>query len=167
MANLNKVMLIGRLGTDPESISFDSGGKVTKFRFAVNNRKLNQSTQQWEDVPVWMDVKAFNRGERGTLADRVESTLSKGRQIFIEGHLVLETWTSKQDGGERSRLIVVMDNFQYLDPKDDNGMGGGRPARAPQQAASGGGGYGGNSSHEQPQAFDVPSSGQQEEDIPF
>lgn len=166
MANLNKVMLIGRLGTDPESIAFEGGGKVTKFRFAVNNRKLNSATQQWEDVPVWMDVKAFNRGDRGTLADRVESTLSKGRQIFVEGHLVLETWTSKQDNQERSRLVVVMDNFQYLDPKDESGMGSSRPARAAAPAArSGRNNY--EDSFDDSQGFDVPASGANDDDIPF
>ena len=53
MANLNKVMLIGRLTRDPEVRMFSNGGKVAKFGFAVNNRRKNQQTGQWEDEPVF------------------------------------------------------------------------------------------------------------------
>src|SRR5947207_833557 len=61
MANLNKVMLIGRLTRDPEMRTFGNGGKVANFGFAVNNPKRNAQTGEWEDVPVWLDVEAFNR----------------------------------------------------------------------------------------------------------
>src|SRR5271157_1253743 len=108
MANLNKVMLIGRLTRDPECRVFSNGGKVAKFGFAVNNRRKNSQTGAWEDEPVFMDVDAFNRGEFGKNADMTEQYLNKGKQIFIEGHLKLDQWTS-QDGQKRSRLYVVMD----------------------------------------------------------
>lgn len=121
MANLNKVMLIGRLTRDPEIRVFANGGKVAKFGFAVNNRKKNQQTGQWEDDPVFLDVEAFNRGETGKQADLVENSLRKGQQIFIEGHLRLDQWTS-QDGQKRSKLTIVVDNFQFLEPRSD-GMG--------------------------------------------
>src|SRR5262249_50451450 len=117
MANLNKVMLIGRLTRDPEVRTFANGGKVAKFGFAVNNRRKNQSTGEWEDEPVFLDVDAFNRGEVGKLADRVEQ-LRKGQQIFIEGHLKLDQWTS-QDGQKRSKLTVVVDSLQFLEPRAD------------------------------------------------
>jgi single-strand DNA-binding protein len=148
MANLNKVMLIGRLTRDPESRAFSNGGKVTKFGFAVNNRRRNASTGEWEDEPVFLDVDAFNRGEMGKLADRAEQ-LRKGQQIFIEGHLKLDQWTG-QDGQKRSKLTIVCDNFQYLEPRSDGAMGeGGRmsqrstaPARRPAAApAPANGGY--------------------------
>src|SRR5438094_4428868 len=89
MANLNKVMLIGRLTRDPEVRSFANGGKVAAFGFAVNNRKKNSQTGDWEDDPVFLDCEAFNRSETFKLADRIEQTLHKGQQIFIEGHLKL------------------------------------------------------------------------------
>ncbi|MSU79985.1 MAG: single-stranded DNA-binding protein [Gemmataceae bacterium] len=123
MANLNKVMLIGRLTRDPEVRMFSGGGKVAKFGFAVNNRKKNQQTGQFEDDPVFLDVDAFNRGETGRHADLVEQSLRKGSQVFIEGHLKLEQWTT-QDGQKRSKISVVVDNFQFLDPRGD-GQGGG------------------------------------------
>jgi single-strand DNA-binding protein len=169
MANLNKVMLIGRLTRDPEARSFSNGGKVTKFGFAVNNRRKNATTGEWEDEPVFLDVEAFNRGDFGKLADRAEQYLRKGLQIFIEGHLRLDQWTS-QDGQKRSKLTVVMDNFQFLEPRSDGGSGdpGARtPRSAPmarQPVAPAGGG------------FDEPQGGmegadarepQGEEDIPF
>ena len=89
MANLNKVMLIGRLTRDVEVRAFSNGGKVAKFGFAVNNRRKNSQTGQWEDEPVFLDVEVFNRGENGRMADLAEQYLAKGRQVYIEGHLRL------------------------------------------------------------------------------
>lgn len=126
MANLNKVLLIGRLTRDPERRTFQNGGAVTRFGFAVNNRRKNQQTGQWEDEPVFLDCEAFNRGEQGTLADRLNDTVRKGQQIFVEGHLKLDQW--EKDGQKQQRLKVVVDNFQYLEPKGDGGQ-----SQAPQQ----------------------------------
>ncbi len=137
MANLNKVMLIGRLTRDPEVRMFSNGGKVAKFGFAVNNKRKNPQSGQWEDEPVFLDVDAFNRGDTGKTADLVETYLRKGHQAFIEGHLKLDQWTT-QDGQKRSRLFVVVDRIEFLEPKGDG------VSRAPQ----GGGSYqGGGSSY--------------------
>src|SRR5438034_4598226 len=84
-ANLNKVMLIGRLTRDPETRDFTNGGKVATFGFAVNNKKKNQDTGQWEDEPVFVDVKAFNRREGRQLADLVKQYMKKGHQFYLEG----------------------------------------------------------------------------------
>src|SRR6185436_11781205 len=138
MANLNKVMLIGRLTRDPEVRMFPNGGKVAKFGFAVNNRKKNSQTGQWEDDPVFLDVEAFNRGEFGKQADLCEQYLRKGHQAFIEGSLKLDQWTS-QDGQKRSKLKIVVDNVQFLEPRGDGPRGGG-----------GGGGGGGSGSYRRP-----------------
>ena len=131
MANLNKVMLIGRLTRDPEVRTFSTGGKVAAFGFAVNTRKKNTSTGQWEDEPVFIDMEAFNRGDQGRqLADQVEQYFKKGRQFFIEGHLRLDQWTS-QDGQKRQKLKVVVENFQFLEPRTEGAgaEGGARYAR--------------------------------------
>lgn len=167
MANLNKVMLIGRLTRDPEPIL---NGKGAKFGFAVNNRKLNQDTQQWEDVPVFIDMEIWNRGEMGKQAERLLQTVRKGQQIFIEGHLKLDTWEDKNGGGKRSALRVVVENFQYLEARQDgmNGNGGmaaARPAARPAAAAAPSRPY----EDEVPYAG-APSSrggGGGEDDIPF
>src|SRR5260370_42072272 len=142
MANLNKVMLIGRLTRDPEVRSFAAGGKVAAFGFAVNNRRKNASTGQWEDEPVFIDMEAFNRGDQGRqLADQVEQHFRKGRQYFIEGHLKFDQWTA-QDGQKRQKLKVVVDNFQFLEPRmEGSGAEGGArfaresPAGARQESA--------------------------------
>jgi single-strand DNA-binding protein len=162
MANLNKVMLIGRLTRDPEMRSFANGGKVAKFGFAVNNRRKNSSTGQWEDEPVWLDIEAFNRGDFGKNADLVEQSLRKGSQVFIEGHLQLDQWTS-QDGQKRNKLKIVLDHMQFLEGRPDgtSPRNGSAPARKPTSP---------------PEEFDAPAAepalealpaGRPEEDIPF
>jgi len=167
MANLNKVMLIGRLTHDPEVRSFANGGKVAKIRFAVNNRKKNQQTGEWENDPVYLDIDAFNRETR-KLADLVEQYLHRGDQAYIEGHLVLDQWVDK-DGQKRSKLKVVMQDVQFLEPKAASADGGGMrtaspaPARTASRAPAPSSPVGG-------EEFDEPdhtSGGGQEEEIPF
>jgi single-strand DNA-binding protein len=175
MANLNKVMLIGRLTRDPEVRVFANGGKVAHFGFAVNNRKKNQQTGQWEEVPVFLDVEAFNRGEFGKQADLCEQYLKKGHQAYIEGHLRMDEWTG-QDGQKRSKIKVVVDNVQFLQPRE-GGAGGGMGGE--------GGGYrrsaapapgGGSKPAAPPRDYDgppdesmspPPGGGGEDGDIPF
>jgi single-strand DNA-binding protein len=128
MANLNKVMLIGRLTRDPEVRTFANGGKVANIGFAVNNRKKNPTTGEWENEPVWLDVKAFNRETGRKLADQAEQYMRKGHQFYIEGHLQLEQWTT-QDGQKQSKLKIIMEDFQFLEPRQD-GEGGSRFQRS-------------------------------------
>ena len=130
MANLNKVMLIGRLTRDPEIKTFGNGGKVANIGFAVNNRRKNQQSGQWEDVPVWVDLKAFNRETGRKLADLVEQHLHKGQQVYFEGHLVLEEWEGKTDGKKQSKMVVYVDDFQFLEKREGEG-------KAPSARASG------------------------------
>ena len=116
MANLNKVMLIGRLTRDPEFRAFANGGHVAAFGFAVTNRKKNAQTGEWEDDPMFIDCDVFNRGENGKQADLIERFgLRKGSQIFIEGRLILDRWSDKTSGEKRSKHKLVVDNFQLLD----------------------------------------------------
>jgi single-strand DNA-binding protein len=171
MANLNKVMLIGRLTRDPEVRTFSNGGKVAKIGFAVNNRKKNQQTGQWEDEPVFLDIDAFNRETGRKLADLVEQYLRKGNQVYIEGNLVLDQWTDK-DGQKRSKLKIVLQDLQFLESKSDGaaGDGGARAPRASAPAAQrkpepnySNGGYGGGFDEPEP----GPPGGNSEDDIPF
>lgn len=143
MANLNKVMFIGRLTRDVESRAFSNGGKVAKFGFAVNNRTRKDG--QWVDEPVFLNVEAFNRGESGTLADRCERFLRKGSQCYVEGHLVLDQWTA-QNGEKRSQIKVVMERLELLD---------GRQA----DEAKGGGGFSRGSGPSRDEGYDGPTSG--------
>jgi len=139
MANLNKVMLIGRLTRDPEIKTFGNGGKVANIGFAVNNRKKDKQSGEWVDVPVWIDLKVFNRETGRKMADLVESSLKKGQQIYVEGHLVLEEWTGKEDGKKASKMVVYVDDFQFLEKREGGSGGGmGRPSGAASKPASGG-----------------------------
>ncbi|MBM4068746.1 MAG: single-stranded DNA-binding protein [Planctomycetes bacterium] len=166
MANLNKVMLIGRLTRDPEVRVFANGGKVAKFGFAVNNRRKNASTGQWEDEPVWLDIEAFNRGDFGKQADTVEQYYRKGNQLFIEGHLVYEQWTG-QDGQKRNKLKIVADYMQMVDTRGNGEGGAPRSAPAPARRTS---------APPQDESFDhgepppmesAPVAARSEEEIPF
>lgn len=121
MASFNRITLIGRLTRDVETKTFANGGKVAKFGFAVDGeRKKNQQSGKWESQPCFLDCEVFNRGENGKSADLVEQYCSKGKPLFIEGHLKQENWVS-QDGSKRSKLVVVVDNFQLLEnkPRED------------------------------------------------
>jgi single-strand DNA-binding protein len=161
MANLNKVMLIGRLTRDPEVRTFSNGGKVAKIGFAVNNRRKNPQSGQWEEDPVFLDCEVFNRGESGRQADLVEQSLHKGSQVFLEGHLKMDNWTDKE-GQKRSKLVLVVDNFQFLDPRADGAASptGRAPAPRRHEAAGYSGGY------DEAPAAEPPARGQ-DEDIPF
>lgn len=113
MANLNKVMLIGRLTRDPEVKDFEDGGRVVNVGFAVHNRRKNPDTGQWMDVPVWLNLKAFNRLHGRPLAD-LAAKLHKGRQVYVEGHLALEEWTGKEDGKHHSKTLVYVDAIEFM-----------------------------------------------------
>ena len=140
MATLNKVMLIGRLVNDPDPPrSFQNGGKVIRFRFAVNYTRPRKSPQtgQWENETAFVDIEAFNstRENGRQLADLVEQNLHKGQQIYVEGRLRLNEWTDKNNQ-RQSKLLVVADSIEFLEPRGDGGMGegGGRASRPAAQA---------------------------------
>jgi single-strand DNA-binding protein len=161
MANLNKVMLIGRLTRDPEPIKKPNSNEIlgAKIGFAVNNRKFNQQEQKWEDEPVFIDCEIWNRGEN-TQGNRLLDTVKKGQQLFIEGRLRFDQWddnTSKT--GKRSALRVVIENFQYLEPRADGGEGGGQ--RTYQQSRPAGQGQFRQAAHSAPpdEDFDGPPMG--------
>src|SRR4051812_28515825 len=129
MANVNKVLLIGRLTRDVECRTFNNGGKVAKFGFAVSNRKKNSQTGQWEEAPMFIDCEVYNRGEHGKQADLAEQYLAKGRQVYLEGRLELDQWDDKTSGQKRSKHKLVIENMQFLDGGRQDGEGGEGGAR--------------------------------------
>jgi len=133
-------MLIGRLTRDPEIKEFSNGGKVANIGFAVNNRRKNQQSGQWEEVPVWVDLKAFNRDSGRKLADLVEKSLRKGNQVYVEGHLVLEEWAGKEDGKKQSKMVVYVDELEFLERREGGPAGG--PDAAGRAASKSEGGEG-------------------------
>jgi single-strand DNA-binding protein len=113
----NRLILLGRLTRDPETRTFSTGGKVAKFSVATTGeRKKNQQTGKWEEIPCYVDCEVFNRGEFGKLADTAEQYLTKGQQVYAEAHLKTESWTSA-DGQKRSKNVAVIDSFQMVGGK--------------------------------------------------
>lgn len=115
MARYNKVMIMGRLTRDPE-MRQTQYGSIASFGFAVNNFKKSPDGKTVDD-PCFLDLKAFDREYR-KLASLVGSFAKKGSSLFVEGHLIQETWEDKNGGGKRSKVVIVCDDIQLLDTKE-------------------------------------------------
>jgi single-strand DNA-binding protein len=120
MANFNKVILAGNLTRDPEVRYTPKGTAIARLGVAINRTWKNDAGETKEEV-TFVDVDAFGR-----TAEVISQYLKKGRPILIEGRLRYETWDDKQTGQKRSKLGVVLDNFQFLDSGRGDGQGGGR-----------------------------------------
>ena len=108
MAGLNKVMLIGRLGADPEMRYTANGQAVTTFNLAVNRNWTSRDGERREDTE-WVTVVCWEK-----LAETVSQYLQKGRQAFVEGRLQTRNWEG-QDGVKRYKTEVVATTVQFLD----------------------------------------------------
>ena len=139
--SFNKVMLMGNLTRDVEIRHTGSNTAVGNFGIAVNRRYKTQSGEQREEV-TFVDCEAWGR-----TAEVMSQYLSKGRSVFIEGRLKLDQWEDRNGGGKRSKLSVVVENFQFVDSGQGNGGpgggGGGGGGYARSGAGQGGGGGGG------------------------
>ena len=121
--DLNKVMLIGRLGTDPELRYTPQGTPITTFRMAVS-RQWRDSDGHTHDETDWFTVVAWNR-----LAEICGQYLRKASRVYIEGRLQNRLWDDQQSGDKRFRTEVVASDMILLDgrPREDDERGGGRP----------------------------------------
>ncbi|MCA9272982.1 MAG: single-stranded DNA-binding protein [Phycisphaerales bacterium] len=126
MASYNKVLLMGNLTRDIELRQLPSGASIATIGLAVNERYKDKN-DQWVERANFIDCEMFGRR-----AEVMAQYLSKGSPVFIEGRLRLDTWQDKNDGSNRSKLKVVVENFEFV----GGGQGGG----------GGGGGGGGRSS---------------------
>ena len=117
--SINRVVISGNLTRDPELRSTASGMSVLKLGVAVNDRRKNQQTGEWEEVPNFVDCTMF-----GTRADALAQYLSKGMKVAIEGKLRYSTWENNQ-GEKRSKLEVVIDEFEFMSSRDGGGQSGG------------------------------------------
>ncbi len=139
MGTKNLVILLGRLTRDPERKDFASGGAVAQFGFAVTGERKKNDAGEWEDQPCFLDCKAWNREKGRKMADLVMENCSKGKELMMQGHLVLEQWTTK-DGEKRQAIKVIVDDIQFVGKKEDNGGGGGGKSKPKKEADEGGGG---------------------------
>ena len=113
MANLNRVLLIGNLTRDPEVRYTPKGTAVTEIGLAVNRVYSGEDGEKKEEI-TFVDVTLWARQ-----AEIAGQYLKKGRPVFIEGRLQLDTWDDKQTGQKRSRLRVVAENLQLLGSRQD------------------------------------------------
>ena len=123
MASFNKVILIGNLTRDPELRYTPKGTAVARLGLAVNRQWKTDTGEAREEV-TFIDIDAFGRQ-----AEVIGQYCKKGRPIMIEGRLKYETWDDKQTNQKRSKLLVVLESFQFLG--DGNRGGEGAPAAAP------------------------------------
>jgi single-strand DNA-binding protein len=117
MANLNRVLLIGNLTRDPEVRYTPKGTAVTDIGIAINRIYSGDDGEKKEET-TFVDVTLWGRQ-----AEVAQEYLKKGRQVFIEGRLQLDTWDDKQTGQKRSRLRVVAENMQMLGSRGDSEPG--------------------------------------------
>ncbi len=127
---LNKVILIGNLGRDPEVRSTPSGQAVASFTLATSRRWKDKSGQrqeqtEWHNIVVW-----------GRQAEVAGQYLTKGKQVYVEGRLQTRSWDDKQTGEKKYRTEIVCDNFQMLGQRGGDFEAGG----AASHSAPGGGG---------------------------
>jgi single-strand DNA-binding protein len=162
MANLNKVMLIGNVTRDPEIKYTPKGSAVTDLGIAVNRVFTPEGGERREET-TFVDITLWGRQ-----AEIAGEYCKKGRSIYVEGRLQLDSWEDKTSGQKRSKLRVVGENFQLLGPRPGGGGGSGggggdeeyseRPARREQPSSGGGFSRGGNT---------APQPPIEEDDIPF
>lgn len=108
MANLNKVMLIGNLTRDPELRVTPKGTAICQFSLAVNRKFKDESGGEREEV-TYVDIEAWSK-----TGETIAKYCTKGRPLFVEGRLKLEQWEDKTTREKRSRMKVVVENFQFL-----------------------------------------------------
>lgn len=152
--SINRVNISGNLTRDPELRSTAAGTNILAFGVAVNDRRRNPDTDEWEDVPNFIDCIVF-----GARAEPLNKFLSKGSKVAIEGKLRWSQW--ERDGQKRSKIEVIVDEIEFMSRKA-NGQGGAprqRPA-APQGQVVAPGVY-------QPTLAQQPQADAYDENIPF
>jgi single-strand DNA-binding protein len=115
MASLNKVLLIGNLTRDPDVRYTPKGTAVADVSMAINRVWTNDSGQRQEET-IFVDVTLWGRQ-----AEIAQQYLHKGRPLFVEGRLQMDTWEDKQTGQKRSKLKIVAENIQLLGPRENGG----------------------------------------------
>ncbi len=139
--SLNKVMLIGNLGADPEIRSFQNGGKVANLRIATSESWKDRNTGERKEKTEWHTVAIFSEGLVGV----VERFLKKGSKVYIEGKLQTRKWQD-QNGQDRYSTEVVLQGPNAVMTMLDGAQGGGGGGRAGGWQSGGGNDYGSDQS---------------------
>lgn len=110
--SLNMCCISGNLGADAELRKTRSGQSVLSFNVAVNERRKNAQTQEWEDYTNWVSVTMF-----GTRAEKLQVYLTKGKKVAVEGKLRWSQWEN-QNGEKRSKLEVIADEVEFMSARE-------------------------------------------------
>jgi single-strand DNA-binding protein len=157
------VVITGNLTRDPELRSTGGGTSVCEMRVAVNSRRKNGQTGQWEDKANYFDVVVF-----GAQADNCATYLQRGRPVAVEGRLDWREWEAKDGSGKRQAVQIIANTVQFLGSRDGGGVpnGNGGQQQPPQQQQP----YSPPPSDVPADMSDfsgAPTGGGQEDDIPF
>lgn len=125
---MNKVILLGNITRDPETRAFASGS-VTKFGIAVNRRWKDAAGEAKEEV-TFVDLTAW-----GKTGENIAKFFRKGSRIVVEGRLNMEQWDDKDTGQKRSKLVVVVNEFYFVDRKSDDAPAASKTTRPGAQVA--------------------------------
>ncbi len=174
--SINRVMISGNLTRDAELRQTSSGMSVLGFGVAVNDRRKNPQTGEWEDCPNFIDCTMF-----GARADAVSRFLTKGTKVSIEGKLRWSQW--ERDGQKRSKIEVIVDELEFMSSRNADAQPSGGYGNQASAAQASGQGYSAPSYGQAPaynnaqsygnaggygaQAPSIASSSVYDEDIPF
>jgi single-strand DNA-binding protein len=167
---VNKVLLLGNVGKDPEIRASQGGMTIASFTLATADRQKDQ-TGQWTDKTEWHNLVAFGR-----TAEIVRDYVKKGSQLFVEGKIQTRSWDDKESGQKKYRTEILVNDMSLLGGRGEGG-GGERSSYANSGASGGGYGSGGNyagsrantssGGYSQQPANDYADQGITDEDIPF
>jgi single-strand DNA-binding protein len=129
MANFNKVYLLGNLTRDPELRVTPKGTAICQFGLAISRSWKDESGQTREET-AFVDIEAW--GKQGEI---ISKYCTKGRPLFVEGRLKFDQWEDKTSGQKRSKLKVVLENFQFIGGRGDGAPGAAGPASGGGDAA--------------------------------
>lgn len=164
MATLNKVMLIGNLTRDPQLKQLPSGTQIAEFGIAVSRRYKTQAGEEREET-CFLDCAAF-----GKHAEVIAQYCAKGKPLFVEGRLKYDVWDDKQGLGRRSKVSVVVENFQFIGSRDGSGHADSAAGHSENESRDGEGRSGRFPPRQQRQPASHPFGEEamfQEADIPF
>jgi single-strand DNA-binding protein len=151
---VNKVILLGNVGKDPEIRSTQGGMQVAKFTLATTERTKDQ-TGNWNDKTEWHNLVAFGR-----TAEIIRDYVKKGSQIYVEGKISTSSWDDKESGQKKYRTEILVNDLQLLGGRGEGASGGGNYERS-SNSRSNSTPYSGGS------APDYADQGITDEDIPF
>ena len=159
---INKVILIGHLGQDPEVRSMPSGGSVANLRLATTESWRDKQTGENKEATEWHTVVVFGR-----TAEVAQQYLRKGSQVFIEGRLRTRKWQDKSTGADRYSTEIVANDMQMLGGRGEGGGGGGGGGRGMAAPSGGDSDWGGESRGAPAASSGGGDQGFQDDDIPF